>query len=67
MEGTPPSGLPEDQVPTEPAKPPEPPKPVDTPIECGACHTQFTFPIVPGTQSFKFNCTKCGALNEVAL
>lgn len=66
MEGTPPEG--QEPEPT-PAPPPEPAPPEieQRTVTCGNCKTSFDFPIKAGTQSFKFNCTKCGALNEVTL
>lgn len=68
MEGTVPPGEGEGQIP-EPSPPPPPPKPEPTlrTVTCGSCQTRFDFPVEANVQSFKFNCTNCGALNEVSL
>lgn len=65
MEGT----IPPDQEPepTPPPTPPPPPEPVLRTVTCGNCKSTFDFPVEANVQSFKFNCTRCGALNEVTL
>lgn len=65
MEGTTPPPEPDATPPTPPE--PEPPQIEQRTVTCGNCKTSFDFPIKRGTQSFKFNCTNCNALNEVTL
>ncbi len=37
------------------------------PVLCGSCQAAFEFPVEAKTVSFGFDCTNCGAHNEVNL
>lgn len=65
MEGSTPPG----EQPIPEAAPPTPiePKTVTRSVRCGACGTTFDFPMKETVEKFKFNCTKCSALNDVAI
>ena len=66
MEGSTP---PEQEQPIPEATPPKPvePKDITRTIACGNCQSTFPFTMKDNVEEFKFNCTKCGALNEVKL